>query len=149
MGPFPERKVGQKRFILVVADRLTGFSEARAFKGAGSREIIIGLEHWVRVRGRPKILCADVAQATWSREFRAWCKEKGILQEFSPPYHHSSIGFVEHFNQTLLNQLRRVWAEEPKLFADKVKKAVEIYNHTPRSNMVGSLDNIWHASQKT
>ena len=44
MGPFPERKVGKRRFVLVIIDRLTGFSEARAFRGAGSREIITGLE---------------------------------------------------------------------------------------------------------
>ena len=44
MGPFPERKVGKKRFVLVLVDRLTRFSEARAFRGAGSREIITGLE---------------------------------------------------------------------------------------------------------
>ena len=44
MGPFPERKVGKKRFVLVTVDRLTEFSEARACRGAGSREIITGLE---------------------------------------------------------------------------------------------------------
>ena len=85
MGPFPERKVGKRRFVLVIMDRLTGFSEARAFRGAGSREIITGLEQWVRNMGYPRVLCSDVAQATRSSELKTWCKERGIIQEFSPP----------------------------------------------------------------
>ena len=48
MGLFPERKVGKKRFILVIIDRLTRFGEATAFRNAGSREIVLGLEHWVK-----------------------------------------------------------------------------------------------------
>ena len=64
MAHFPKRKVGTKRFILVVVDRLIGVSEARAFRGAGSREIVAGLDHWVRFRGCPRVLCVDVAQAT-------------------------------------------------------------------------------------
>ena len=39
MGPFLERKVGKKKFVLVVIDRLMGGSGAWAFKGVGSREI--------------------------------------------------------------------------------------------------------------
>ena len=42
-GPFLERKVGRKWFIFVIVDRLTGVSDARVFRGVGSREIIIGL----------------------------------------------------------------------------------------------------------
>ena len=79
MGPFPERKVGRKRFILVVVDRLTGFGQATAFRNAGSKEIILGLEHWVKCKGCPRVMCAYVAQATKSNELKAWCKGKNIL----------------------------------------------------------------------
>ena len=79
MGPFLERKVGKRCYVLVTVDRLTRFSEARAFRGAGSREIITGLEQWVRNRGCPPVLCANVAQATRSSELRTWCKERGII----------------------------------------------------------------------
>ena len=96
MGPFPERKVGRKRFILVVVDRLTGFGQATAFRNAGSKEIILGLEHWVKCKGCPRVMCADVAQATKSNELKAWCKGKNILQEFSPPItmHRSGLWSV-------------------------------------------------------
>ena len=66
MGPFPERKVGKKKFILVIVDRLTGVSDACVFRGAGSREIIVGLDHSVRFWGCLRLLYVDVAQATWS-----------------------------------------------------------------------------------
>lgn len=95
----------------MIVDRLIGVSGAWACKGAGSREIILGLDQWVRDRGVPRVLCVDFAQATRSHELKKWCQERGITQEFSPPYHHSSIGFVECFNQTLLNRLRRMWQE--------------------------------------
>ena len=49
MGPFPRRKVVKKHFVLVIVDRLTGFSEAQAFRGVGSRKVITGLDHWVRL----------------------------------------------------------------------------------------------------
>ena len=85
-----------------------GFSVARAFRGADSREITEGVGNWVKLGGCPRVLCADVAQATQSDDLRSWCKERGIIQEFSLPYHHASIGFVERFNQALLNRLRRM-----------------------------------------
>ena len=56
----PRKEGGKKRLILVIIDRFTGFSEARAFKGVGSREIVTGLDHWVKTRGWPRVLCADV-----------------------------------------------------------------------------------------
>ena len=95
------------------------------------------------------MLCADVVQVTRSRELKAWCQDREILQEFSPPYHHSSIGFVERFNQTLLNRLRRMWVVHPKAFAEKVSRAVQIYNETPRSTTVGSPEQLWKGSEGT
>ena len=77
MDPFPERKVGKKRFVLVVVDKLTEASVAWAFRGAGRLEIITGLERWVRVRGVPRSLRVDVAQTTRSRKLRHWCEQEG------------------------------------------------------------------------
>ena len=64
-------------------DRLTGVSRARAFKGAGSQEIIAGLSHQVRDWGLPRVLCLDVAQAGRSRELKKMVRTRGIMQEFS------------------------------------------------------------------
>lgn len=73
MGPFLERKVGKKLFVLVIIDRLTGLDGAWAVKGAGGKEVIRGLERWVSCRGVPKILCFDVSQAAQSKEVQQWC----------------------------------------------------------------------------
>ena len=54
----------------MVIDRLTGLGQAWAFRNAGSREVIMGLENWVRARRRPRVLCADVAEATRSYELQ-------------------------------------------------------------------------------
>ena len=66
------------------------------------------------MQGTPSVLCSDVCKAMQSRELQRWCMQEGVTQEYSPPYHHASIGFVERFNQTLLNRLHRMWAEEPR-----------------------------------
>ena len=95
----------------------------------------MGQEH-----GTPSILCSDVCKATQYKELEKWCAQEGVTQEYSPPYHHASIGFVERFNQTLLNRLRRMWAEEPKYFARTVERAVNIYNETPLSSLVESKE---------
>ena len=157
MGPFPERKVGKKRFILVVIDMLTRTGAAWAVKGAGGKEITGGLEKWIRARGTPSVICSDVSQATQSKDLQLWCAGKGVTHEYSPPYHHASLGFVERFNQTLLNRLRRMWAEHPRNFAGLVERAIEIYNETPMSSeevyrqtrkslIFGSPNQLWASS---
>ena len=157
MGPFPERKVGKKRFVLVIVDMLTRRAGAWATIGAGGADIVRGLKKWTATQGTPSILCSDVCKATQSKELRRWCVQEGVTQEYSPPYHHASIGFVERFNQTLLNRLRRMWAEEPRYFAKTVEQAVGIYNDTPLSSseesketpssfVFGSPNQLWNSS---
>ena len=108
--------------------------------------------------GAPSVLCSDVCKATQSKELQRWCAQEGVTQEYSPPYHHASIGFVERFNQTLLNRLRRMWAEDPRYFAKTVERAVEIYNDTPLSSpdesketpssfVFGSPNQLWKGSR--
>jgi len=158
MGPFPERKVGKKRFVLVIVDMLTRRAGAWATTGAGGADIVRGLKRWAATQGVPSILCSDVCKATQSKELQGWCLQEGVTQEYSPPYHHASIGFVERFNQTLLNRLRRMWAEEPRYFARTVERAVDIYNNTPLSSpeesketpssfVFGSPEQLWNSSQ--
>ena len=105
MGPFPERNVGKKRFVLTIVDMLTRRAGAWAVQGAGGVEIVGGLKRWVQGKGVPSVICSDVCKATRSKELQRWCIEAGVKQKYSPPYHHASIGFVERFNQTLLNRL--------------------------------------------
>ena len=113
---------------------LTRRAGAWAVTGAGGKEIVGGLRKWVQTQGTPSVLCSDVCKATQSKELQQWCTQMGVTQEYSPPYHHASIGFVERFNQTLLNRLRCMWAENPRYFAKVVENAVEIYNDTPLSS---------------
>ena len=114
MGPFPDRKVGKHRFVLTIVDLLTKVGAVWAMRKAGGKEIIEGLWRWTRTRGTPSMICVDVCQATQLKELQQCCANKGVTLEYSPPYHHASLGFVERFRQTLLNQLRKIWAEHPR-----------------------------------
>ena len=80
--------------------------------------------------------------------------ETGIFTSLSSFIHQ----IVERFNQTLLNRLRRMWAEEPKYFAKTVERAVAIYNDTPLSSpeesketpnsfVFGSPNQLWGSSR--
>ena len=126
--------MGKKRFVLVIVDMLTRQAGAWATIGVGGADIVRGLKKWIATQGTPSILCSDVCKATQSKELRRWCVQEGVTREYSPPYHHASIGLVERFNQTLLNRLQWMWAEEPKYFAKIVERAVGIYNNTPLSS---------------
>ena len=110
------------------------------------------------MQGTPSILCSDICKATQSKELQRWCVQEGITQEYSPPYHHAFIGFVEQFNQMLLNHLRCMLVEEPKYFAMMVERAIKIYNDTPLSSLeeskkipssfqFGSPKQLWNGSQ--
>ena len=81
MGPFSERKVGKKRFVLVIMDMLTRRAGAWATVGAGGAEIVQGLKKWMATQGRPSILCSDVCKATQSKELQRWCVQEGVTQE--------------------------------------------------------------------
>ena len=138
MGLFPERKVGKKRFILVIVDMLTrrAGAGAGATTGAGGANIVRGVREWMMTGGGGRLLFCVLA-------FARPCSLKScgsgacggaVIQEYSPPYHHSSIGFVERFNQTLLKRLRRMWVEEPQYIVKTVERAMRIYNDTPLSS---------------
>ena len=44
MGPFPERKVGKKRFVLVIVDMFTRHAGAWAVIGVGGNDIVRGFK---------------------------------------------------------------------------------------------------------
>lgn len=67
-----------------------------------------------------------------------FCKEKGIIYNFSPPYTHESNGGPERINRTLLNKIRSIifTANIPLyLWGEILLSIVEIYNKTPHSSI--------------
>ena len=108
----------------------------------GAKEVGWGLNQWEKKYGRPRIICANASSINQSEHVKIWCKQRGVQIEFSPPYHHGSIGVVERFNQTLLNRFRRMWAEVPGNFAQMVRKVVGIYNDTPINRKLGTPNEV-------
>ena len=91
MGPFPERKVGEKRFVLVIIDKLTRERitwVAKGVEGEGNRTRTTKVG-----RGERQAL-SDMFKRVSSHEFQGlqlWCASKGVSHEYSPPYHHASL----------------------------------------------------------
>ena len=67
-------------------------------KGTRAQAIGDGLNRWEKQYGRPKVICSDAAQTNRSRMLKEWGDRRGVKLEFSPPFHHASLGFVERFN---------------------------------------------------
>ena len=53
--------MGKKKFILVMVDGFTRVGGVWAFRDARSWEVIGVLDQWVRNKGIPQVLCANVA----------------------------------------------------------------------------------------
>ena len=114
----------------------------------GAKEVGKGLNKWVAMHGRLEVICADASKTNQSEQVRQWCQRRGVGIEYSPPYHHESIGFVERFNQTLLNRFRRMWADSPRDFPRLVREAVRLYNETPLDVGWGSPIDIWKGGER-
>ena len=76
----------------MIIDWLTKLGEVRVVKGPGAKEIGEGLNLWERKYGRPELICCDAVQANRSKAIREWGDKRGAQLEFSPPFHHASLG---------------------------------------------------------
>ena len=67
--------------------------------------VIKGLNRWEQEHGTPTRIFSDGGRACRGLQVQQWCMKRGIEHILMPPFHHSSLGLVERFNQTLLGRL--------------------------------------------
>ena len=130
VGPLPKSRKGN-RYILVITDYLTKWTEAKALREATAEKVVEYLYRDIICRhGCPKIILSDRGLHFDNKMVEGLCMKFKIKHHMSSPYHPQTNGLVERFNRTLCEALAKVseeenrWDEhiEPVLFAYRTNK---------------------------
>ena len=83
-------------------------SAAIKMRRVTTANVIRGLEGWIDRFGKFKVMVTDNASYYTSNELQKWCEARQIMQVFSAPYRHQSVGLVERYHKTLIDRIRKL-----------------------------------------
>lgn len=119
--------------FLVLVDSKSKWAEVRIIKNAPTASITIELLLDIfSTHGFPEIMVSDNATIFHSENFKAFCKNNGIVQKFIAPGHPATNGLAERYIQTLKSKLSRM--TEPGTIQSKVREIIFRYRATPLQN---------------
>ncbi|XP_055910620.1 uncharacterized protein K02A2.6-like [Eupeodes corollae] len=125
---------GYNFFVLI--DAKSKWPEIKVTNSAPTSEVTIKfLQDIVATHGLPKVIVSDNASIFQSNEFKAYCKENGIMQKFIAPGHPATNGLAERYIKTLKSKLNAMSEEEGSIH-NKVREILYRYRATPLSNEV-------------
>lgn len=81
-----------------------------------------------------------------SNSFKSWCKERGIVPDFSTPYSPQQNGASERLNRTILDKARALVFESTlgkEMWGEAVLTAVHIINRSPKSGRELTPYEVW------
>ena len=145
MGPFPTSNKGN-RYVLVVGDTFTKWVEAYGIPDQSARTVADVVVHeFISRFGTPLELHSDQGKTFESNLFQSVCKLLEITKTRTTPYHPSSNGMIERFNQTLVNMIssfvdkkQENWDEHLPLLTAAYRSAVhESTGFSPNFLMLG------------
>ena len=131
IGPLPTTLSGNK-YILNFVDSLTKWCEAIPIHKTDA--VIVGkalYDHVICRHGCPKVLITDSASNFIAEVFSELCKILNINKLHISPYHPSSLGNVERYNQSLIRMIS-LYVSEFQTNWDEILKAVIFGYHTSR-----------------
>lgn len=123
-GPITPETWDRNRYFVTFLDDYTNYVEVYLMEEKGEvfqklKEFITKAEvKWDRKTA--EIRC-DNGKEYSSREFKTWCKMKGIFINYTPPYTPQLNGKAERLNRTLIEKTRAMIAEteENKILWEK------------------------------
>ena len=100
-GPMPINSVGDSRYFVTFIDDYTHHTYVYMMKN--KNEVIDKLRECVEMAEnftgqRVKRICSDDEQEYVLKEFKAFCKSRGILKDDMIPYTAQQNGAAEHMN---------------------------------------------------
>ncbi|XP_055924024.1 uncharacterized protein K02A2.6-like [Eupeodes corollae] len=123
---------GYNFFVLI--DAKSKWPEIKVTNSAPTSEVTIKfLQDIVATHGLLKVIVSDNASIFQSNEFKAYCKENGIMQKFIAPGHPATNGLAERYIKTLKSKLNAMSEEEGSIH-NKVREILYRYRATPLSN---------------
>jgi transposase InsO family protein len=103
------------RFVLVVTDYFTKWTEVLALKNMTHKEVIEFItEHIIHRFGIPQTLTTDQGTSFMSKEVREFTELYRIKLLNSSPYYAQANGQAEPSNRTLINLIKKKISDNPK-----------------------------------
>ncbi|VDH94525.1 Hypothetical predicted protein [Mytilus galloprovincialis] len=152
MGPFPKSKNGN-RFILVIGDHFTRWMEAYPLPNQYSHIVAEKLvNEFVSRFGIPLEIHTDQGTNFQSNLFQELCRLLDIHKTKSTPFHPSSNGLIEKFNQTLGKMIKSYVDENKRKWDFYIPILMSAYRSTvhpstgfsPNKLMLGREVNLPH-----
>ena len=132
--PFPENSEG-KKYILVVVDQFTKWSEAYAIHNQEAVTVAEVLtREWFFRYSPPETLHSDQGHQFEFRLIYEICHILGIKKTWTSPYHPQGDGSAERFNRTLLNMLAIAARNNPLNWENYVRPLCMAYNTSVHSS---------------
>lgn len=108
VGPLGESKNGFK-YILTIIDHYTRYARAYPLKSKTGKETARRLRMAIEEEGdSPLTILSDNGLEFVNPETKRMAEEFKIVWKHSSPYHPTTTGSVERFNQTLIQKLRKL-----------------------------------------
>ena len=146
VGPFPLQQGFE--YIQCVVDSASRRVDAVAVRSTDSNEAIRALNSWRDRHGDFAVLVTDNASTYQSEQFRAWCRDLGIMHLFIAPYRHESIGVVERCNRTVTDQLRKRVKIMGSSWVDELDWVIKNINGAVHSKAGKSPDELWEGDYR-
>jgi len=130
-GPWPISHNGN-RYILVVSDYLTRWSEAYPIPDQEARTIAETLvSEFVARYGVPRIIHSDQGRNFESRLFKEMCGLLGVKKTRTTTFHPQSNGLVERMNKTIGTLITSYVSENQKTWDKDLSLLMMAYRATP------------------
>ena len=91
-----------------------------------------------------EIRCDNGTEYTCNK-LKTWCKERGIVINYTPPYTPQLNGKAERLNRTLIEKVRAMMHQEDKtLWGEAVRVAAYLQNRSPTKTNTKTAFELWN-----
>lgn len=133
MGPLERSSTGNQ-YILVICDCATRYPEAFSLCTITTAKIITALVQLISRVGAPDEIITDQGTNFTSWLMKLLHRQLGINPIQTRPYHPQTDGFVEKFNQTLKNMLRKFVSDTGKDWDKWLPFLLFAYREVPQAS---------------
>jgi putative transposase len=110
-----------------------------------ARRVTQILERTIHEQGRPSCIRVDNGPEFISKEFKNWCKSKGIKVQYMQPGKPMQNGYVKRFNRTFCENILDAYLFEDinqvQVLADEW---MEDYNYNRPHEALGGMTPSWY-----
>ena len=130
-GPWPLSESGN-RYILVVTDHLTRWSEAYPIPDQEAKTIAeVFVTQFVARFGSPRLVHTDQGRNFEAKLFKEMCRMLGIKKTHTMPFRPQSNGIVERMNKTIGSLISAFISENQKTWDKDLAILMMAYRATP------------------